>query len=179
MVHREGGKYSKLLREIEVERDRASYGEFYDWGHWSGTSWAGYKDLPPGYWVYVAPNWYIFGKAEGADSGRNPPMLGKRKYGKLLVKIKVEQDVSSYGEYYDYGHYSGSSYYGYKDLPSGYWVYVAPYWYIFGEASSTCASPSPPPVQITPQSNRQRIQQLEIEVKQLRNEVRQLRQKIQ
>ena len=63
-----GAKYRNLLRKIEVPADRASYGEFYDWGHWSGTSWAGHNDLPPGYWVYVDGWWYIFG-----ESGQDAP----------------------------------------------------------------------------------------------------------
>ena len=72
----EGSKYSGLLRKIKVEKDQGSYGEFYDYGYWSGTAWAGYKDLPPGYWVYVAPNWYIFGSTKGVKAGQNPAKLG-------------------------------------------------------------------------------------------------------
>ena len=56
------GKYRKLLRKIKVEEDRQSYGNFYDWGHYTGTSWAGHNNLPPGYWVYVYPHWYIWGE---------------------------------------------------------------------------------------------------------------------
>ena len=45
-----------------VPGDQASYGAFNDWGHWSGNAWAGYTNLPTGYWVYDAPNWYIWGQ---------------------------------------------------------------------------------------------------------------------
>ena len=141
----EGQKYRELLREIDAEGDRASYGEFYDYGHWSGTSWAGHTDLPPGYWVYVAPNWYIFAEASGVASPQNPAKLGRRKYGTLLQKIKVEQDAKSYGEYYDYGYYTGTSYHDHRDLPPGYWVYVAPDWYIFEEANPLPVNSIPKP----------------------------------
>lgn len=57
-----GAKYSKLLRSIEVPQDQETYGDYYDWGYYTGTSWAGFNDLPPGYWVYVAPKWHIFEK---------------------------------------------------------------------------------------------------------------------
>src|SRR5207245_142803 len=57
-----GGKYRKLLRKIKVEQDRQSYGTFHDWGHYTGDSWAGHVNLPPGYWVYVYPHWYIWGE---------------------------------------------------------------------------------------------------------------------
>ena len=56
------GKYSELLRTIRVPGDRNAYGDFNDYGYWDGTAWAGYTDLPPGYWVYMAPNWYIWSK---------------------------------------------------------------------------------------------------------------------
>jgi HEAT repeat protein len=55
------GKYSRLLHRIKVEADKASYGEFTDYGHYTGTSWAGYNNLSPGYWVYKYPHWYIWG----------------------------------------------------------------------------------------------------------------------
>lgn len=56
------GKYRKLLRKIKVEQDRQSYGNFHEWGHYTGDSWAGHNNLPPGYWVYVYPHWYIWGE---------------------------------------------------------------------------------------------------------------------
>ncbi len=55
------GKYYNLLRSIYVPSDRSSYGDFYEWGYWSGSSWKGHTNLPHGYWVYVYPNWYIWG----------------------------------------------------------------------------------------------------------------------
>jgi hypothetical protein len=56
------GKYAKLLKKLEVADDKDGYGEFNDWGLWTGTAYRGYGDLPPGYWVYVAPHWYIWGE---------------------------------------------------------------------------------------------------------------------
>jgi RNA polymerase sigma factor (sigma-70 family) len=58
------GKYRKLLRRIKVEGDKAGYGEFSDYGHYTGTSYAGYDNLPVGYWVYVYPHWYIWGEGK-------------------------------------------------------------------------------------------------------------------
>jgi len=67
-----GGKYSNLLRKILVKNDFAQEGEFNDYGMWRASRYAGYKDLPDGYWVYVYPHWYIFGtKSKPEDSG-NP-----------------------------------------------------------------------------------------------------------
>ncbi len=55
------GKYRKLLRKISVPQDLSRYPQGYvDYGRYTGSSWAGYSNLPPGYWVYVHPNWYIF-----------------------------------------------------------------------------------------------------------------------
>ena len=58
------GKYYNLLTVISVPDDRGSYGDFDDWGYYSGTSYAGYSNLPAGYWVYVYPNWYIWGNQQ-------------------------------------------------------------------------------------------------------------------
>jgi hypothetical protein len=58
------GKYEKLLRRIKVPADQKSYSDFTDFGHYQGTDWAGYTNLPPGYWVYVYPYWYIWGEVK-------------------------------------------------------------------------------------------------------------------
>jgi|GEM_PF-1538856 len=54
------GKYAMLLQQIEVRDDAQTHADFDDFGIWQGTEWAGYKNLPPGYWVYVYPYWYIW-----------------------------------------------------------------------------------------------------------------------
>jgi len=56
------GKYSKLLKRVEVPNDKESYGEFKDYGHYQATSYGGVDNIPEGYWVYVYPYWYIWGK---------------------------------------------------------------------------------------------------------------------
>lgn len=55
-----GGKYRVLLRKIYVPQDKGSYGQFSDYGMYTGDSWAGFNNLPPGHWVYVYPHWYIW-----------------------------------------------------------------------------------------------------------------------
>lgn len=66
----EGRKYRELLKTLKVEADQKTYGDFYDYGYWANTSYAGHENLPPGFWVYIAPNWHIFGKS-------GPPQLGE------------------------------------------------------------------------------------------------------
>ncbi|MCY2965708.1 MAG: von Willebrand factor type A domain-containing protein [Planctomycetota bacterium] len=55
------GKYSNLLRVIRAEGDREVYGEVSEYGLWEGRDYQDHTNLPQGYWVYVAPNWYIWG----------------------------------------------------------------------------------------------------------------------
>jgi Ca-activated chloride channel family protein len=54
------GKYRRLLKKITVKEDAKDFGEFYDYGKWDYTSYAGHTELPKGHWVYAYPNWYIW-----------------------------------------------------------------------------------------------------------------------
>ncbi len=57
------GKYKTLLRQIEVADDQPTYGDLKDFGRWEGTAYKTHQNLPNGYWVYVAPHWYIWGES--------------------------------------------------------------------------------------------------------------------
>ena len=67
-----GGKYARLLAVLEVPADLATYGKLHEFGYWSGTQWAGHENLPSGYWVYVAPSWYIWGQASQVNDPDQP-----------------------------------------------------------------------------------------------------------
>jgi hypothetical protein len=54
------GKYEQLASTFTVPEDQAQYGAYHDYGWWPGGTWAGVSGIPPGYWVYVAPTWYIW-----------------------------------------------------------------------------------------------------------------------
>jgi hypothetical protein len=55
------------------------------------------------------------------------------RYVKLLRKIHVPQDRGSYGDFNEFGHYQATDWQGHKNIPAGFWVYVYPHWYIWGE----------------------------------------------
>jgi hypothetical protein len=54
------GKYRHLLRVLHVPNDKNLFKEFNDFGTDNCPSYAGHKDLPPGFWVYVHPYWYVW-----------------------------------------------------------------------------------------------------------------------
>jgi hypothetical protein len=54
------GKYERLLAVLEVPGDVRLYGSHYDYGYWPGGTYAGVNGLPPGYWVYRAPSWFLW-----------------------------------------------------------------------------------------------------------------------
>ncbi|MFP6765017.1 MAG: YfbK domain-containing protein, partial [Planctomycetaceae bacterium] len=67
-------KYRRLLKKIEVPDDLQSFGGFYEYGTWEGRAYAGHTELPQGYWVYVFPNWYIWGEEVPTDgTPQSPP----------------------------------------------------------------------------------------------------------
>ena len=62
------------------------------------------------------------------------------RYHKLLRRIKVPQDkdaIVNQPLYVEYGYLdhdylpAQKEYYGHKNIPAGFWVYVYPYWYIW------------------------------------------------
>ncbi len=123
------GKYSNLVQVLKCEKDKGNYGEFKDYGHWSGGPWCG-KTGKSGYWVWVYPNWYVWAK-----KGASPKIPAKAtvngKYSNLTQILKCEKDKKSYGEFKDYGYWSGGPWCG-KTGKSGHWVWVYPNWYVWG-----------------------------------------------
>jgi len=83
------GKYAMLLRQVLAPEDVASYGEVKDYGFWTGKEWAGQKDLPPGYWVYVSPYWYIW-------RDQTSELKPKRNWGP--EQATGEPDTSDFGD---------------------------------------------------------------------------------
>lgn len=66
------------------------------------------------------------------DRERRASMDGR--YSRLLRRIAAPDDRANYGEFHDYGHFQQlADYQGEAAVPAGYWVYVSPYWYIWGE----------------------------------------------
>lgn len=58
------------------------------------------------------------------------------KYSELLQVMKVPGDKEEYGSFEDYGHWGGGEYEGY-DGKEGYWVYNAPFWFVWDQKKET------------------------------------------
>jgi hypothetical protein len=82
------GRYRMLLQQIKVEKDAEKYGEFHDLGYRDRAEYAGHTNLPKGWWVYVAPNWYIW-----RETKKDRP---KRSYGP--EQLTGEPDVAMFGD---------------------------------------------------------------------------------
>lgn len=122
------GKYRGLKFSMRCPSDRATYGRFRDYGYWGGGAWCGRSDAPAGYWVWSAPTWYVWARQSGFDA-----TVGG-KYGDLVATLTCPSDRKTYGSFRDYGFWNGGQWCG-QDGPSGYWVYIAPTWYIFARAN--------------------------------------------
>jgi len=69
-----GGKYADLVATFEVPEDEGTYGKFRDYGAWGGGTYRGVPNRPGGFWVYVAPRWYVWRKlAPRVPSEPSPP----------------------------------------------------------------------------------------------------------
>lgn len=55
------GKYAQLIQKLYCPADASTYGQFRDYGYWSGGTWCGQRGAA-GYWVWVNPTWYVWKK---------------------------------------------------------------------------------------------------------------------
>jgi hypothetical protein len=143
------GKYKNLLKTLSVPRDRDGRGEFFEFGYADYRGYAGYTGLPPGYWVYVSPNWYIWedvksspGPGPGPTGGptaeeKNDPKSAFGKYYNLKREISSPIDFVRFGRYHDRGDPAESESGSIQELAPRYWVYVFPSWYIWEERRET------------------------------------------
>ena len=119
------GKYSGLLQELTCAADRAKYGEYRDYGYWSGGSWCGQQGKA-GFWVWVNPTWYVWASKASSDASSV-----NGKYTNLLQTLHCPKDKKKYGSFRDYGYWAGGAWCGQKGK-AGHWVWVAPNWYVWG-----------------------------------------------
>ena len=117
------GKYTDLVQIVNCPRDENQYGAFNDYGYWQGGAWCD-QTGKPGYWVWFAPNWYVWNTKVPYLASANG------KYKNLTQVLKCPSDQSQYGEFNDYGYWQGGKWCGQTGKP-GYWVWVAPNWYVW------------------------------------------------
>jgi len=136
-------KYKTILKTFSAPADREIYGELYDWGRRNSTTYGRNRNLPTGYWVYSYPNWYIW----KAKSGKTESLLDYAKasvdgkYETLLKTFPVPSDSDRYGEFHDWGLRTSSTYGMERNIPTGYWVYSYPYWYIWKSKNGETENP--------------------------------------
>lgn len=130
------GKYTNLLYVLDMPDDRGAYGDQCDWGYWTGTEWGPYKDLKPGFWVYVHPKWYVW-QCRAEEVGLDPRASAQGVYSVLMHVVPAPNDIDTYGPFCDYGFSEEYEYAGCTNLTPGYWVYVAPNWYVWAQTSET------------------------------------------
>jgi hypothetical protein len=66
------GKYESLIATFTVPEDAARWGSYHDYGWWPGGTWAGVSGIPPGYWVYIEPTWYIWQRLAPREPAPTP-----------------------------------------------------------------------------------------------------------
>ncbi|MEM6255503.1 MAG: hypothetical protein AAF821_21520 [Cyanobacteria bacterium P01_D01_bin.156] len=117
------GKYRNLLQVLNCPADGVTYGYFHDYGYWDGGAWCGQQGMP-GYWVWTAPNWYVW-------QDEVPGNANAGKYSSLVQVLFCPEDEATYGSFDDYGYWGGGPWCGDDGGEAGFWVYVAPNWYVW------------------------------------------------
>jgi hypothetical protein len=83
-----GGKYRELITTLHVPADVHTYGAFHDHGYYEATRYVG-KLVPAGYWVYVAPTWYVWKRKDLTAAGLTV-MVRTVKLAKRSVTFRFE-----------------------------------------------------------------------------------------
>lgn len=118
------GKYAGLLQTLTCPSDEKKYGNYHDYGYWGGGAWCG-QTGKAGYWVWVSPSWHVWKR-----KATNDKTSANGKYSRLLQTLTCPTDRGQYGEYRDYGYWGGGEWCG-QTGKKGYWVWVAPTWYVW------------------------------------------------
>ncbi|HZN41233.1 MAG TPA: toxin-antitoxin system YwqK family antitoxin [Planctomycetota bacterium] len=121
-------------------------GQIKEQGNWSGGkrngTWRWFDESGQGVREEQWHDGARVGPVKMFDVAANPAAEQERerraamdgRYSGLLRRIAAPDDRQSYSDFRDYGYYQAiAEYQGEKDVPAGYWVYVYPYWYIWGE----------------------------------------------
>jgi hypothetical protein len=66
------GKYAMLLHQFKAGKDAEKHGDFKDDGYRTDTKYGDLENLTPGYWVYVAPYWYVWEKRTSTKRDPRP-----------------------------------------------------------------------------------------------------------
>ncbi|HEY9840533.1 MAG TPA: hypothetical protein V6D23_08775 [Candidatus Obscuribacterales bacterium] len=85
------GRYSQLLAKVNCAPDRLDYGHFHTFGLYlaEDDKYCGEKVPAKGYWVYVYPDWYIWGQEDLSAVG-----MGLVKQKIRLVKTTVDLELA-------------------------------------------------------------------------------------
>jgi len=89
------GKYSNLEQILKCRKDRERYGRFKEFGYWGGGAWCG-KQGKAGYWVWVAPNWYIWANKGNPKYNIPPKATVNGKYSGLKQILSCKPDRAKY-----------------------------------------------------------------------------------
>jgi hypothetical protein len=86
------GKYWDLQKSISVPLDEETYGSFHELGFYTVSNYKEHTKLPIGYWVYVAPNWFIWKKSSTPISD----VLSEEEYSSSCPNSIVNRGSKTY-----------------------------------------------------------------------------------
>lgn len=124
------GRYGGLMQKVHCPADIENYGQFHDYGWWSGTVYCG-RRVTSGWWVYAHPWWYVWRTNREMPATRTRTASMDGKYGGLIMAVICPQDRADYGNFNDWGYWGGAPQYCGQNVATGYWVYLFPYWYVW------------------------------------------------
>ncbi len=139
------GKYSKLIQTIECSTAGNKLKEFTQfnyksYGFYKGGNWCDEKIGKKGFYVYVAPKWYVYKKKNKSKKVNKKIASIGGKYSGLIMKFRCGVQKRFYKDFVDYGYQSLYAWCG-KRVKKGYYVYHNSKWYIWKGLSKRIEAP--------------------------------------
>ncbi|GEM_PF-480263 len=128
------GRYWNLMRTLYSPKDKSKFGKSKEFGYVIQRTYHNYSNLPEGYWVYYYPYLYIWGNVTKPNHDERKKASFNGKYWNLREALFAPQSEPKHGRSKEFGYRERTkTYYNYKNLSPGYWVYYYPYMYIWGK----------------------------------------------
>lgn len=135
-------KYRNLIHTLFAPQEKEVHGLELEFGYRDRAEYLGYNNIPEGYWVFVYPHWFIFESDASKEETDTMNIAGAfeeetlirasvdGRFQELIEVFYLPNIFQDQGEFKIMGKRDHAKIEEFR-LPGGYWVWLAPYLFIF------------------------------------------------